>query len=75
VTAFDLLIRGAAGPGDLGVRDGLIAAVGLVPSAGGISHHPDEYTAPHQLDAGVRVLAGVLARLSAAQKPSRLTSL
>ena len=41
----------------------------FVPSAGGISHHPDEYTAPEQLDAGVRVLAGVLARL--AQNPSR----
>ena len=41
----------------------------FVPSAGGVSHHPDEYTAPEQLDAGVRVLAGVLARLS--QNPSR----
>ncbi|HYH89743.1 MAG TPA: allantoinase AllB [Solirubrobacteraceae bacterium] len=28
MTAFDLLIRGAAGPGDVGVRDGVIAAVG-----------------------------------------------
>ena len=26
----------------------------FVPSAGGVSHHPDEYTAPEQLDAGVR---------------------
>jgi len=43
----------------------------FVPSAGGVSHHPDEYTAPEQLDAGVRVLAGVLARLSVAQNPSR----
>ena len=41
----------------------------FVPSAGGISHHPDEYTAPEQLDAGVKVLAGVLSRLS--QNPSR----
>lgn len=47
----------------------------FVPSAGGISHHPDEYTAPEQLDAGVRVLAGALARLSGSQKPSRWTSL
>jgi hydantoinase/carbamoylase family amidase len=37
----------------------------FVPSAGGISHHPDEYTAPEQIDAGVRVLAGALARLAA----------
>ncbi len=37
----------------------------FVPSAGGISHHPDEYTAPEELDAGARVLAGTLARLAA----------
>src|SRR5262245_60094886 len=36
----------------------------FVPSAGGISHHPDEYTAPEQIDAGVRVLAGALGRLA-----------
>jgi hydantoinase/carbamoylase family amidase len=38
----------------------------FVPSAGGISHHPDEYTAPHEIDVGVDVLTGVLARLSEA---------
>lgn len=43
----------------------------FVPSAGGISHHPDEYTAPEQIDAGVLVLAGALARLAGCQKPSR----
>jgi len=37
----------------------------FVPSRGGVSHHPDEYTAPEQLDAGVAVLAGTLERLSA----------
>ena len=37
----------------------------FVPSAGGISHHPDEHTAPDDLDRGVRVLAGTLARLAA----------
>jgi ureidoglycolate amidohydrolase len=37
----------------------------FVPSRDGVSHHPDEYTAPEQLDAGVRVLAGVLRRLAA----------
>jgi ureidoglycolate amidohydrolase len=36
----------------------------FVPSAGGISHHPDEYTAPADLDRGVQVLAGTLARLA-----------
>lgn len=36
----------------------------FVPSTGGVSHHPDEYTAPEELDRGVEVLAGALARLS-----------
>ena len=37
----------------------------FVPSAGGVSHHPDEYTAPADLDHGVQVLAGTLERLAA----------
>jgi ureidoglycolate amidohydrolase len=37
----------------------------FVPSAGGISHHPDEHTDPADLERGVRVLAGTLARLAA----------
>jgi ureidoglycolate amidohydrolase len=37
----------------------------FVPSRGGISHHPDEYTTPEQLDHGVAVLAGTLERLAA----------
>lgn len=36
----------------------------FVPSRGGVSHHPDEYTAPADLDAGVAVLAGTLERLA-----------
>jgi hydantoinase/carbamoylase family amidase len=36
----------------------------FVPSRGGVSHHPDEYTAPEDLDRGVAVLAGTLARLA-----------
>jgi len=36
----------------------------FVPSRGGVSHHPDEYTAPEQLDQGVAVLAGTLERLA-----------
>jgi hydantoinase/carbamoylase family amidase len=52
---------------------GAVVPVGMVfvPSRGGISHHPDEYTEPRQLEAGVRVLSRVLGRLSEAQKPSR----
>jgi acetylornithine deacetylase/succinyl-diaminopimelate desuccinylase-like protein len=37
----------------------------FVPSVGGISHHPDELTKPDDLDRGVQVLAGTLARLAA----------
>ena len=36
----------------------------FVPSRDGLSHHPDEYTAPAELDAGVAVLAGTLRRLA-----------
>ena len=36
----------------------------FVPSRDGLSHHPDEYTEPAQLDLGVAVLAGTLARLA-----------
>jgi hydantoinase/carbamoylase family amidase len=36
----------------------------FVPSRDGISHHPDEYTAPEELDRGVEVLAGTLERLA-----------
>jgi acetylornithine deacetylase/succinyl-diaminopimelate desuccinylase-like protein len=37
----------------------------FVPSVAGVSHHPDELTASDDLDRGVRVLAGTLARLAA----------
>ncbi|MDX6728477.1 MAG: hypothetical protein QOK49_3282 [Baekduia sp.] len=37
----------------------------FVPSRGGVSHHPDEYTSPEDLDRGVAVLAGTLRRLAA----------
>jgi hydantoinase/carbamoylase family amidase len=36
----------------------------FVPSRDGISHHPDEYTSPADLDRGVAVLAGTLERLA-----------
>jgi hydantoinase/carbamoylase family amidase len=51
----DAMVLGAAG-----VPIGMI----FVPSAGGISHHPDEYTAPEEIDRGVAVLAATLARLA-----------
>ena len=34
------------------------------PERGGVSHHPDEYTDPADLDLGVDVLAGTLRRLA-----------
>lgn len=37
----------------------------FVPSVNGLSHHPDEFTAPPDIDRGVQVLAGTLARLAA----------
>jgi hydantoinase/carbamoylase family amidase len=37
----------------------------FVPSAGGVSHHPDEHTDPDDIERGVQVLAGTLARLAA----------
>jgi hydantoinase/carbamoylase family amidase len=37
----------------------------FVPSRGGVSHHPDEYTSPEQIDQGVDVLAAMLAELAA----------
>jgi ureidoglycolate amidohydrolase len=36
----------------------------FVPSRGGVSHRPDEYTSPEAIAQGVLVLAEALARLS-----------
>jgi N-carbamoyl-L-amino-acid hydrolase len=36
----------------------------FIPCRGGVSHRPDEYSSPEQIAAGVRVLAGMLARLA-----------
>jgi hydantoinase/carbamoylase family amidase len=36
------------------------AAMIFVPSRGGVSHTPEEYTSPSQVEVGMRVLAGVL---------------
>jgi ureidoglycolate amidohydrolase len=43
-----------------------IAPVGMVfiPCRGGVSHRPDEYSSPEQLENGVKVLAATLADLS-----------
>jgi hydantoinase/carbamoylase family amidase len=38
----------------------------FVPSRGGISHHPDEYTAPEEIERGIAVLQRTLARLAEA---------
>ena len=36
----------------------------FIPSRGGVSHRPDEYSSPEQIRQGVEVLAGTLLRLS-----------
>lgn len=43
-----------------------IAPVGMVfiPCRGGVSHRPDEYSAPQQIENGVKALASTLAKLS-----------
>jgi ureidoglycolate amidohydrolase len=43
-----------------------IAPVGMVfiPCRGGVSHRPDEYSAPQEIENGAKVLAGTLAKLS-----------
>jgi N-carbamoyl-L-amino-acid hydrolase len=43
-----------------------VAPVGMVfiPCRGGVSHRPDEYSAPEEIETGARVLASTLARLS-----------
>jgi ureidoglycolate amidohydrolase len=43
-----------------------IAPVGMVfiPCRGGVSHRPDEYSSPHEIENGVKVLASTLAKLS-----------
>jgi ureidoglycolate amidohydrolase len=43
-----------------------IAPVGMVfiPCRGGVSHRPDEYSAPQEIETGATVLASTLARLS-----------
>jgi ureidoglycolate amidohydrolase len=40
------------------------AAMIFVPSAGGVSHRPDEYTSPLEIARGAQVLAGALRRLA-----------
>jgi hydantoinase/carbamoylase family amidase len=46
---------------------GAMVPIGMifVPSVAGLSHHPDEYTAPEDLEHGVAVLAATLKRLAA----------
>jgi allantoate deiminase len=45
------------------------AAMLFVPSRGGISHSPDEYTPPEQCEAGARILARALAVLAREDYP------
>jgi N-carbamoyl-L-amino-acid hydrolase len=44
-----------------------VAPAGMlfIPCRAGVSHRPDEYAAPDDIERGVRVLAAALARLAA----------
>jgi allantoate deiminase len=46
-------------------RAGVPALMIFVPSRDGISHSPEEFTTPEELDAGVRFASALLARISA----------
>jgi ureidoglycolate amidohydrolase len=37
----------------------------FIPCRGGVSHRPDEYSSPEEIENGVRILAGALAKLAA----------
>ena len=78
-TGLGTLLRGLAEARQLPVQD-LVAAAGhdsvfvaphcpsamlFVPSRGGITHNPAEYTAPEQLAAGAQILLDAILRLAA----------
>lgn len=44
-------------------NSGIPSALIFIPSVDGIAHHPDEFTEPQDVQAGLTVLAGVLKRL------------
>lgn len=44
--------------------DKVPAAMIFIPSRNGLSHHPDEYSSPEQVGAGVKTLALTLAKLA-----------
>ena len=43
----------------------------FIPSKNGLSHHPDEYSSPEQVGAGVKTLALTLARLAGSASSTR----
>ena len=47
----------------------------FIPCRRGLSHHPDEYSSPDQVGAGVKTLALTLAELSASSASSVKTEL
>ncbi|OJU00955.1 MAG: allantoate amidohydrolase [Rhizobium sp. 63-7] len=61
-----LTMRSVAGHDAVALQNGGIASTLIfVPSVDGIAHHPDEFTHPEALQAGLTVLEGVLRRLVA----------
>jgi len=56
-------LRTVAGHDAVSLATRFKSAMIFVPSANGISHNAEEFTASEDLEAGARVLAGVLAHL------------
>ncbi|CAN7241505.1 Zn-dependent hydrolase [Rhizobium sp. LjRoot30] len=59
-----LIMRSVAGHDAVALQNsGIASALIFVPSVDGIAHHPDEFTHPEDLQAGLSVLESVLRRL------------
>jgi acetylornithine deacetylase/succinyl-diaminopimelate desuccinylase-like protein len=61
--ATHMLMPSGAGHDAMVLGRHVPSAMLFVPSRGGISHNPDEYTAPEQCELGARVLARALAEV------------
>ena len=58
-------MRAVSGAGHDAMNMAKIAPAGMifVRSRNGVSHHPDEYASPEDIEAGVQVLTAMLRRL------------
>ena len=61
--SFRRMASGAAHDAMVFARAGVPTLMVFVPSRGGVSHSPEEFTAPEELAAGYRFASGLIARL------------